>query len=256
MRRRGALVMAAALVLAAPAAAGIFMKQLPAKSGWTPLAPEAGLVGSVRHVRPGETFLTQPLVPLAAARPDVDIAYRGMDIAAGTELFGAELVEDGRKLYCHDRTHPNGNVLGRNYYCLDDENGDGRFDGRFGTFLTSFGGPKTSIPAIEMVYRGREPIPPVPYTLIRYDAANATRAIGLRLDSLDLKKRRATFVVVVGRKGELAPAPQRFRLALAELPARTDILGAEIEVVAVGGDGVDLRVVKPLPPELFAMRAR
>jgi hypothetical protein len=85
--------------------------------------------------------------------------------------------------------------------------------------------------------------------VIGYDAANATRSIGLRFDSLDPKKRRATFLVVVGRKGELAPAPQRFRLALAELPARTDILGTEIEVVAFGGDGVDLRVVKPLPPD-------
>ncbi len=108
------------------------MKQLPARSGWTPLAPEAATVGSVRHVRPGENFLAQPLVPLAAARPEFDIAYRGINISAGTELFSAELFEGGRQLYCHDRTQPNGNVLGRNYYCLDDENGEGRF----GTFLT------------------------------------------------------------------------------------------------------------------------
>ena len=254
MRGRTALALCLALALAGPAAAGIFKRQLPAKSGWIPLAPERG-GADVRPVRPGEIFLTQPLVPMAAARPTADIAYRSMNIAAGTELFGAEL-GDGRKLFCHDRTHPNGNVLGRNYFCLDDEDGDGRFDGRFGTFLTSFTGPKTVIPAVDMVYNGREPIPPAPYERISYDAATATRAIGIRLDSLDPKKKRATFVVLVGMKGALQPVPGRFRLGLASLPARIDILGAEIEVLALRGDRVDLRLVKPLPPELFAMRIR
>lgn len=221
-----------------------------------PLPPEDGVTGSSRRIRPGETFLTQPLVPMAAARPTADIAYHGMNIAAGTELFGAELLSDGRKLFCSDRTHPNGNLLGRNYFCLDDQDGDGRFDGRFGTFLSSFPGGKTSIPAIDWVWNGREPIPPAPYATVSYDAATATRAIGLRLDRLDPKKKRADFLVLYGPKGALQAAPQRFKLGLATLPTRIDILGAEIEVVGVQGDGVDLRIVKPLPPGLFAMRVR
>ena len=209
---------------------------------WT-IQEDASLLGERKIVRE-DYVLKQRLLPsgLAALASSVEEA----GLVAGSQLI--EVRSPGAVVFCDPAPRAQ-KLLGHAQPCLVDADDDGRFEG---LFLT------TSATKGILTIEGNRPktpraIMPIAYKRLAVTAFSIPLFVGVQYRGNANPAGNHVFQINYGNDASVGSLSERFVVGKANLPATRTPFGAEFGLLTETPEGINVRVIKTIPAQLFGV---